>query len=410
MSPIEALRLAIGALRSNILRSILTMLGIFIGVAAVIAMVAVGSGARALVIEQIKSLGANLIIISSGAGHRGGARLASGTRRTLTEDDAAALRREVPAIQAAAPYVRGSAQIVYGNINWSAQMYGVEGDYFITREWPIAEGRLFSQSEIRGAAKVALLGQTVATTLFGEANPVGQTVRIKKVPFRVIGVLGRKGQNSWGRDQDDVVIVPISTAKRRVLGRALANPRSVPTIMIKVRDGEDMTDAARQIREVLRQRHRLRADQDDDFWVRNLTEIMQRRDASSQALALLLAAIASVSLIVGGIGIMNIMLVSVTERTREIGLRMAVGARRRDILIQFLIEATTLSVVGGGAGVLLGVGAAYAVAEIAAWPTLIQADSIFLAVGVSAGIGVFFGFYPARRAAMLDPIEALRRE
>ena len=410
MNALEALRLAIGALRSNILRSILTMLGIFIGVAAVITMVAVGSGARALVIAQIQSLGANLIIISSGAGHRGGARLASGTRRTLTEGDAIALRREVPAIQAAAPYVRGTAQIVYGNINWSAQMYGVDGDYFVAREWPITEGRLFSPSEIRGAAKVALLGQTVAATLFGEANPVGQTVRIKKVPFRIIGVLGRKGQNSWGRDQDDVVIVPISTAKRRVLGRTLANPRSVPTIMIKVRDGEDMGEAARQIRQVLRQRHRLRADQEDDFWVRNLTEIMQRRDASSQALALLLAAIASVSLIVGGIGIMNIMLVSVTERTREIGLRMAVGARRRDILIQFLIEATTLSVVGGAAGVLLGVGAAYAVAEIAAWPTLIQADSIFLAVGVSAAIGVFFGYYPARRAAMLDPIEALRRE
>jgi len=233
---------------------------------------------------------------------------------------------------------------------------------------------------------------------------------VRKVPLKVIGILGRKGQNSWGRDQDDVIMVPVSTAKRRVLGRALANPHSVPVIMVKVREGDDMAGTIREITQVLRQRHRLRADQEDDFSVRDLSEIMQRREASSSALALLLAAIAAVSLVVGGIGIMNIMLVSVTERTREIGLRMAVGARRRDILIQFLIEATTLSVLGGAGGVLIGIATAYLVAEIANWPTLIQLDSILLAVGVSAAIGVFFGFYPARRAALLDPIEALRRE
>jgi putative ABC transport system permease protein len=410
MSYLEAMRLAITALRANLMRSILTMLGIFIGVAAVISTVAVGSGARAVVIEQIRSLGTNLVIVVSGATRRRGVRSAAGSYMSLTEDDARALKLEIPAIQAAAPNIRGTVQIVYGNQNWSAVAYGVDSDYFVAREWEIARGRGFTEGEIRGAGKVALLGRTVVENLFVGEDPIGQTIRVRKVPLTVVGVLAKKGQNNWGRDQDDVVIVPLSSAKRKVVGWARANPKAIPVIIVKVRDGEDMTGTVEQIRQVLRQRHRLRTDQDDDFSIRNLTEIMQRRDASSKALALLLAAVAAVSLVVGGIGIMNIMLVSVTERTREIGLRMAVGARRRDILVQFLIEATTLALVGGIAGVVLGVGAAYVIAEFAAWPTLIQTDSILLAVGVSAAIGVFFGFYPARRAAHLDPIEALRRE
>jgi putative ABC transport system permease protein len=410
MSIFEALRLAVTALRANLMRSILTMLGIFIGVAAVIATVAVGSGARAVVIAQIQSLGTNLVIVVSGASRVRGVRSAAGSQMTLTEDDARTLKLEIPAIQAASPNMRGTVQIVTGNQNWSAVAYGVDNDYLVAREWEIASGRGFSQGEIRGAGKVALLGQTVVENLFAGENPIGQTIRVRKVLLTVIGVLAKKGQNNWGRDQDDVILVPIATAKRKVIGWARANPRAIPVVIVKVRDGEDMAGTVEQIRQVLRQRHRLRTDQDDDFSIRNLTEIMQRRDASSKALALLLAAVAAVSLVVGGIGIMNIMLVSVTERTREIGLRMAVGARRRDILIQFLIEATTLALLGGIAGVVLGVGAAYVIAELAAWPTLIQVDAIVLAVGVSAAIGVFFGFYPARRAALLDPIEALRRE
>jgi putative ABC transport system permease protein len=410
MSYLEAMRLAIAALRANLMRSILTMLGIFIGVAAVISTVAVGSGARALVIEQIRSLGTNLIMVVSGTQRVRGARSAAGSQMTLTEDDARALKREITTIQAAAPNMRGTVQIVYGNQNWSAIAYGIDNDYFIAREWGIIRGRGFTEGEIRGGGKVALIGQTVVENLFAGDNPIGQTIRVRKVPLTVIGVLDRKGQNSWGRDQDDVLLVPMTTAKRKVIGWRRSNPKAVPVIIVKVHDGADMSGTVEQIRQVLRQRHRLRADQDDDFSIRNLTEIMQRRDASSKALALLLAAVAAVSLVVGGIGIMNIMLVSVTERTREIGLRMAVGARRRDILVQFLIEATTLALVGGIAGVVLGVGAAYVIAEFAAWPTLIQTDSILLAVGVSAAIGVFFGFYPARRAAHLDPIEALRRE
>jgi len=410
MSTLEAVRLAVTALRANLMRSILTMLGIFIGVAAVISTVAVGSGARAVVIEQIRSLGTNLVIVVSGSTHLRGARGAAGSKMSLTEDDARALKREIPSIRAAAPNVRGTVQIVYGNQNWSAIAYGIDNEYFVAREWDIVRGRGFTQGEITGGGKVALLGQTVVENLFSGEDPIGLTIRVRKVPLTVIGVLARKGQNNWGRDQDDVMLVPLTSAKRKVIGWRRANPRAIPVIIVKVREGAEMAGAVEQMRQVLRQRHRLRADQDDDFSIRNLTEIMQRRDASSRALALLLAAVAAVSLVVGGIGIMNIMLVSVTERTREIGLRMAVGARRRDILIQFLIEATTLALVGGIAGVLLGIGAAYAIATLAAWPTLIQVDSILLAVGVSAAIGVFFGYYPARRAARLDPIEALRRE
>jgi putative ABC transport system permease protein len=410
MNALQAVRIALRSLRVNKLRSALTMLGIIIGVGAVITMIAVGSGAQARVAEQIQSLGSNLIIVLSGSVTSGGVRMGTSSQQTITEDDATAIARELPAVQAVAPSVRGNAQVVFGNLNWSTGIQGVTADYFEVREWPVVNGRPFGPEDLDGATKVALLGQTTALNLFAEADPVGQIIRIKKVPFTVVGVLDRKGQNSWGQDQDDVVMIPLSTAKKKVLGKSNANPRAVNAISIKVRPDEDMSEAEAQIRDLLRQRHRLQPYQDDDFWLRNLSEILQTQEESSKVMTYLLAAIASVSLLVGGIGIMNIMLVSVTERTREIGLRMAVGARGRDILGQFLIEAVTLSLIGGIVGIAAGLGGAEALSYFAEWRTLVSAHAIAMAVGFAAGIGIFFGFYPARKAARLDPIEALRYE
>ena len=410
MNVLASARIAVRALRVNKLRSALTMLGIIIGVGAVITMVAVGSGAQARVAEQIQSLGSNLIIVLSGSVTAGGVRMGTSSQQTITEDDAAAIAREIPAVQVSAPSVRGNAQIVFGNLNWATGVQGVTPDYFEAREWPVVNGRAFGPEDLDGATKVALLGQTTALNLFAEADPVGQIVRIKKVPFTVVGILDRKGQNSWGQDQDDIVIIPLSTAKKKVLGKSNSNPRAVSAISIKVRADEDMGEAETQIRELLRQRHRLQGYQDDDFWLRNLSEILQTQEESSKVMTYLLAAIASVSLLVGGIGIMNIMLVSVTERTREIGLRMAVGARGRDILGQFLIEAVTLSLIGGVIGIAAGVGGAEALSYFAEWRTLVAPQAIGLAFGFAAAVGVFFGFYPARKAARLDPIEALRYE
>ena len=410
MNPLQSARIALRALRVNKLRSVLTMLGIIIGVGAVIAMVGVGAGAQARVAEQIQSLGSNVIIVLSGSTTAGGIRWGQGSRLTITEEDAVAIGRELPSVQAAAGSMRGSVQVVFGNLNWATGLQGVMPDYFEVREWDLVDGRFFTPDDMAGATKVVLLGQTTAQNLFGDADPLGHIVRIKKVPFTVIGVLERKGQNSWGQDQDDVVMVPLSTAKKRVLGVSLANARSVGAISIKVRAGEDMAEAERQIRELLRQRHRLQPYQDDDFTVRNLSEILQTQEESSKVMTYLLAAIASVSLFVGGIGIMNIMLVSVTERTREIGLRMAVGARGRDILLQFLVEAVTLSLIGGVIGIALGLGSSQAISQFAEWRTQVSPQAIGLAFGVAAVVGVFFGFYPARKAARLDPIEALRYE
>ncbi len=407
---LQALRIALRSLRVNKLRTALTMLGIMIGVAAVIAMVSVGAGAQARVAEQIQSLGSNLIIVLSGSTTSSGIRLGHGSQLTITEDDAAAIAREVAAVQVAAPSSRGVAQVVYGNLNWSTQIQGVTADYFEARDWPVDAGRPVLQEDVDGATKVALLGQTTALNLFGESDPVGQIIRIKKVPFTVVGLLGRKGQNSWGQDQDDVIVIPLSTAKKKVLGVSQANSRSVGAISIKVRAGEDMGEAEAQIRALLRQRHRLQPFQDDDFWLRNLSEVLQTQEESSKVMTYLLAAIASVSLLVGGIGIMNIMLVSVTERTREIGLRMAVGARARDILTQFLVEAVTLSLIGGVIGIALGVGGSNAISRLAEWRTVLAPQAIVLAFGFAAAIGIFFGFYPARKASRLDPIEALRYE
>jgi len=406
----QSVRIAGRSLRVNKLRSALTMLGIIIGVAAVIAMVGVGAGAQARVAEQIQSLGSNLIIVLSGSSNASGVRLGMGSQLSITEDDATAIAREVASVQAAAPSVRGGAQVVYGSLNWSTQIQGVAPSYFEARDWPVDEGRPILQEDVDGATKVALLGQTTALNLFGESDPMGQIIRIKKVPFTVIGVLSRKGQNSWGQDQDDLILVPLTTAKKKVLGVSQANARAVSVISVKVRPGEDMNEAEDQIRALLRQRHRLQPFQDDDFWLRNLSEILQTQEDSSRVMTYLLAAIASVSLLVGGIGIMNIMLVSVTERTREIGLRMAVGARRRHILLQFLIEAVTLSLIGGVIGIALGLGGSRAISYFAEWRTLVAPESIVIAFGFAAGIGIFFGFYPARKASRLDPIEALRYE
>jgi putative ABC transport system permease protein len=410
MSIIEALRAALSAIAANALRSVLTMLGIIIGVAAVIAMVAIGSGARDKVIGQIKSLGANLVVVQAGNVTFGGVRMGAGASSTLTDEDARAIRREVEGVSAAAPFVRGNAQAVNGGVNWATAVNAIDLDFFVAREWDIDQGRLFDPEEVRRGDTVAILGRTVAASLFADEDPVGATIRLRNVPVRVIGVMAAKGQSAFGQDQDDVIFVPLDMGRRRVIGRNYARDRSVAQILVKFDSEERIEPGIEEVRALLRQRHRLAADAEDDFSIRNLTEIANTATASARVLSALLAAVAGVSLLVGGIGIMNIMLVSVTERTREIGLRLAVGARPRDVLWQFLIEATTLSTLGGAIGVALGIGAAIAIARFAGWPSLVSLDAILIAVGVSGMIGVFFGFYPARRAARLDPIEALRRE
>ncbi|MBI2527477.1 MAG: ABC transporter permease [Candidatus Rokubacteria bacterium] len=401
---------AIRALRANLLRTLLTMLGVIIGVGAVIAMVSVGTGAQARVAEQIQSLGSNLIMVRPGAVTQRGARLGRGTRLTISEDDARAIQAEVSDVVVAAPMVRGSLQAEYGNLNWATTVHGVTPEYFEARDWDVTTGRLFSAEEAAGAARVVLVGQSVAGDLFAGADPVGQIVRVNKVPFTVVGVLEPKGQSSSGQDQDDVLLVPITTARARVLGTSRSNPGAVHAIAVKLAAAEGMTDAEEQMRQLLRQRHRLKPNEEDDFSLRNLADVLEAQEESSRVLTLLLAAIASVSLLVGGIGIMNIMLVSVVERTREIGLRMAVGARARDILRQFLLEAVTLSLVGGGLGAALGTAVSIGIGHLAGWTIILPPEAIAVAVGFAAVVGVFFGFYPARRAARLDPIEALRYE
>jgi putative ABC transport system permease protein len=410
MSIFEAIRSALSAIGANALRSALTMLGIIIGVAAVIAMVAIGSGARERVTSQIKSLGANLAIIQSGNVTQGGARLGAGASSTLTDEDATAIAREIEDVVAAAPVIVTRAQAIYAGSNWSTQITATDLDFFAAREWDVAEGRLFEPEELRRGEIVAIIGQTVARNLFGEQNPLEQQFRIRNVPFKVIGVMAPKGQSALGQDQDDVIFVPLDTGRRRIVGRNYARDRSVQTIMVKFASEDAIAPGIEQTSALLRQRHRLMPDQDDDFIVRNLTEIANTATQAATTLSWLLAAVAGVSLLVGGIGIMNIMLVSVTERTREIGLRLAVGARQRDVLAQFLIEATTLATIGGAVGIALGIGSALTIARIAGWPSVVSVETILIAVGVSGMIGVFFGFYPARQAARLDPIEALRRE
>ncbi len=410
MKVLASARIAVRALRVHKLRSALTMLGIVIGVGTVITMVAVGAGTQARVAEQIQSLGANILIIWPGTVNLSGVRLGAGAQATLSEDDAWAIQREVPLVEVVAPYARGNAQAVYSNLNWWTGIVGMTPEYLTARDWDVISGRALTQEEVDGASKVALLGQTVAWKLFGDDDPVGQAIRIKKVPFTIIGVLDRKGQTNFGYDQDDQILIPLTTAKRKVLGGNQAKGRAVGAMTVKVREASHMREAENEVRELLRQRHRLHPHQADDFNVRNLSEVLQSGEAASRVLTMLLAAIASVSLLVGGIGIMNIMLVSVTERTREIGLRMAVGARPRDILAQFLVEAVTLSLIGGASGIGAGLLGSHAIAYFAKWRTLLQLDAILVAFGFSAAVGIFFGFYPARKAAGINPIDALRYE
>jgi putative ABC transport system permease protein len=405
------LRIALKALRVNKLRSSLTMLGMIIGVAAVITMLAVGGGAQERVREQLKNLGSNLMLVFPGSTTASGVRLGTGAAQVLSEEDALAIALEVEGVVVAAPALRGTGQVIAGNANWSTQFFGTTNDYLIARDWPLAAGRLFEQAEIAGSGKVALIGQTTARQLFGEGvDPIDQVIRVRKVPLAIIGVLERKGQNALGQDQDDIVLMPISTARNRVLGQTQGRQRRIGSISVKVADGVDMKGVEERIRDLLRQRLKVQPGADEPFTIRNLTEILQAQEAASRVLTLLLGAVASVSLLVGGIGIMNIMLVSVTERTREIGLRMAVGARARDILKQFLVEAVTLSMIGGLAGIVLGVAGSYVVGALANWNIAITPQSIALAAGFSAIVGVFFGFYPARKASRLLPIEALRYE
>ena len=414
MDLLSTLRIALRSLRTNTMRSALTMLGIIIGVAAVIAMIAVGKGAQNRVEEQVRSLGANVMVLWPSSQNTGGVRSGAGGVQTLTEDDARAIAIEVPEVMTTAPTHRASGQVVYGNQNWFAAVYGTTNDFFEVREWPLAVGRTFEPAELASSGKVIILGQTVARQLFGEDTPfedmIDRTVRLRKVPLTVIGIAEKKGQSAVGQDQDDAVFVPLSTARTRLFGVVQGKLRRVNSIWVKVNPGEDMKAAEEGTRTLLRQRHKLAAGQDDDFTLRNLTEIMQAQEAASKAMTALLAAIASVSLLVGGIGIMNIMLVSVTERTREIGLRMAVGARGRDILSQFLVEAVTLSCIGGAIGVGLGVAAAQIVGDSAGWRVEIEPQSVLLAFGFAALIGIFFGYYPARKASRLEPIDALRYE
>lgn len=399
---------ALRSLRANKMRSALTALGIIIGVGAVITMLAVGEGAKRQVAEQLQSLGSNTLVIFPGTVTTSGVRLGAGSRNTLTENDAQAIREETPRVLAVAPALRGTGQLVYGNLNWSSVIYGIDADYLPAREWPIARGRDFDESELRAGDKVALVGQTVTDMLFGGTDPTGQTIRVKNVPFVIVGLLASKGQNFMGQDQDDVVLIPLQTARGRIIGQAQGRLRTVGHINVKMQDGTDMQEAETRIGELLRQRHRITPDKEDDFNIRNLSEIVAAEQAASTALSALLAAIASVSLLVGGIGIMNIMLVSVTERTREIGIRMAVGARPRDILAQFLAEAIILSLIGALAGLGLGLGGCLALEKWAKWQMVIQMDAVLLAMVAASTVGIFFGWYPARKAARMAPIDALR--
>jgi putative ABC transport system permease protein len=392
----------------NKMRSALTMLGIIIGVGAVIAMVAVGSGAKKRIAEQIASMGSNLLIVMSGSSTSGGMRFGSGTVPTLTADDAKAIQAEIAGVKYVAPNLSGGAQVVFGNQNWSTMINGTTPEVLEIRDWSLSSGRPFTQQDVDGAAKVCLLGKTVAENLFGGTDPTGQIVRIKNAPFTVLGVLSPKGQTTWGQDQDDIIFVPLKTAQKRLFGMQF--PGMVRQIAIQAREPELMKDVESQINDLLRQRHRIQPAQDNDFTVRNLTEVMSSQEQSANVMRYLLLAIASISLIVGGIGIMNIMLVSVTERTREIGIRIAVGAKGMDILLQFLIESLVLSLIGGIMGIGVGVVGTVVLAAFTQWPTLFSTQAILWAFCFSGSVGVFFGFYPARKASMLNPIEALRYE
>lgn len=400
--------IALRALKANAMRSFLAILGIIIGVGAVVAMVAIGSGASEKISSQISSIGSNLILVLPGATTQGGMRMGMGTQQTLTMADAEAISKECSAVSAVAPAITGTAQVVFGNQNWATGVIGTTPDMVIVREWELVSGRFINEQDVRSGTKVAVIGQTVADKLFGEVEPTGKLIRIKKIPFEVIGVLDKKGQSLTGQDQDDIIYVPVTTAQRTLFGQTL--PGRVRLIYVKASSLESIPQATEQIKTLLKQRHRIGPNQEDDFTVMDLTQMLKTAEESTKTMSILLGAIASVSLIVGGIGIMNIMLVSVTERTREIGIRMAVGAKPRDIRMQFLIESVFLTTIGGIFGLMLGIGASLIVADLMEWPVSISLFSALIAFSFSAFVGVFFGFYPAYKASMLNPIEALRYE
>jgi putative ABC transport system permease protein len=403
---VEILRIAFDALIRNKMRSLLTMLGIIIGVGAVIAMLAIGQGAQASVDAQISTLGTNVLMIYPGSMSRGGVMGGAQTGTTLTEDDGKAVKDQCPAVAFVSPLLRDRGQIIYGNLNWSTSLQGGSPDYFAIRDWRVAEGEFFGDQDVRAATKVCMVGQTIVTQLFESEDPIGRTLRIKNIPFRIVGTLKPKGQNMMGQDQDDIILIPYTTLITRMMGHDNRAWGYIASASSK----QQIAEAQQQITDLLRARHKLGPMDDNDFTIRSQTEIAEASSATSKIMTTLLGSIASVSLLVGGIGIMNIMLVSVTERTREIGIRMSIGARRRDILSQFLMEAIVLSLLGGFIGVGLGIGGSNMISTFAGWPTFISSNSIVLAVLFSMAVGVAFGYYPARKAASLNPIEALRYE
>ncbi len=405
MNILNILKVAMRSLNRNKLRSFLTMLGIIIGVGAVIAMMAVGRGAQSRIEEQIASLGTNVLMIFPGSSNQAGVRGGMGSMSSLTPDDLAAIKNQCSAVQMVSPAIRTGGQVVFADNNWATQVMGGTEEYFAIRNWPVSSGQYFTEADVRGATKVCVLGQTVVDNLFKGGDCIGAIIRIKKLPFKVVGVLAMKGQSAQGSDQDDVIIAPFTTVQKKLMGVTFLGMMLASAI-----SDDAMTDAQSQISELLRSRHKIQAWEDNDFTVRSQTEIASAAESTTQVLTILLASIASISLLVGGIGIMNIMLVSVTERTREIGIRMSIGARGRDILFQFLIEAMVLSLFGGLIGVILGVSASKLISVLAGWPTVVSTMSVGMAFVFSAAVGIFFGFYPARKAAMLNPIDALRYE
>ena len=406
----DGVRIASRMLRAHSLRSILALLGLSVGVAALVTTLALGAGAQALVTAQLRAVGSDILIVLSGSATSGGMRLGLGTRLTITQDDAAAIQRENPSVEVAAPSLRGNVQALHAGQNWATYLLGVTPEFLDARGWPLAAGRPIEPADVAGVGKVALVGETLVQKLFGESDPLGETIRIGRVPFTVIGVLSARGQDRSGQDWDDIVLVPLPTARTKILGVSPANARAVTAISIKVWPQEDIARVEADVRTLLRQRHRLQPDQPDDFWVTNQTEVLRAEQAASITMRRLLAALAVIALLVGGVGVTNVMLVSVTQRTWEIGLRMAVGARPRDIRVQFLVEAGVLAVTGGTLGVGLGIVSARMMATLGDWPVMVGTSSLLLAAGLAGAVGLVFGFYPAQRAARLNPIEALGRE
>ncbi len=405
MQALMTLRIALRALARNKLRAFLTMLGIIIGVGAVIAMVAIGEGAKSTIRAQIAALGTNVLIVLPGSNVQGGVRAGFGNVNTLLDADARAMARELPSVAFVSPVLRRQEQVVAANLNWGTLAQGVAPEFQQIRDWEVAQGRFLHEGDMESAAKVAVIGQTVARQLFGSDDALDAVIRIRNIPFRVVGVLVPKGQTGQGTDQDDTVMIPYTTMQKRLMRITW-----VQSIVVKAVSAERVDEAQEQITLLLRQRHRIGSDREDDFNVRNLSDIAEAATTTARVMAVLLGSVASISLLVGGIGIMNIMLVSVTERTREIGIRMAVGARSRDIMLQFLVEAVVMAATGGLIGILLGVGSSEVIKQWAQWPTLINPGIIAIAFLFSGAVGVFFGFYPAKKAANLDPIEALRYE